>query len=238
MLATELPEVDDDWAKSVGEGAETVAALREQIKERLTENARLSAEGALREELMNKLINAHEVEVPQTLIESQTQRLLESSVYEMMQRGYDPRNKDIQWEPLRNLLRGRAEQELRGSLLLERIADAEEFEISSEQINEEIDKLAASLEQTPEQVRAALTKQGGERSIADRLRVRRTVDFLVENARVTEGEWREEREAEEPAEAASSSDSGDSAEPESSEAQPESSEAHAASSTTPENTQA
>lgn len=225
VLMTELPEVDDEWAKSVGEGAETVAALREQIREGMTENSRQSAENVLREELMNKLIGAHTVEVPDTLVESQTQRLLESSVYEMMQRGYDPRGKDIQWEPLRNLLRGRAEQELRGSLLLERIAEAEKVEVSDEQVNEEINRLAESLGQTPEQVRAALTKQGGERSIADRLRVRRTIDFLVENARVTEGEWHEEEPA---AEAASSS--GDPVEQ-------ENAEAHAASPTTPENTQ-
>jgi hypothetical protein len=41
-------------------------------------------------------------------------------------------------------------------------------------------------------VRAALTKEGGERSIADRLRVRKALDLIVENARVTEGEWKEE----------------------------------------------
>ena len=143
----------------------------------------------------------------------------------MMQRGYDPRGKDIQWEPLRNLLRERATQELRGSLLLERIADAEKIEVTDEQVNEEINRLAESLGQTPEQVRDALTKQGGERSIADRLRVRRTIEFLTENARVTEGEWREE---EAPAEAASSS--GDTAEQENTK------EAQATSPTTPEST--
>ena len=79
-----------------------------------------------------------------------------------------------------------------GALLLERIAEAENIETTDEEINREIEVIAASSSQTPEQVRAALTKQGGERSIADRLRQRKTLDLLVENARVSEEEWREE----------------------------------------------
>ncbi|HVG33775.1 MAG TPA: hypothetical protein VM911_11860, partial [Pyrinomonadaceae bacterium] len=55
----------------------------------------------------------------------------------------------------------------------------------------------ASARQTPEQVRAALTKQGGERSIADRLSNRKALDLIVENALVSEEEWREEEPVEE-----------------------------------------
>jgi hypothetical protein len=52
--------------------------------------------------------------------------------------------------------------------------------------------MAEGSRQSVEQVRAALTKQGGERSIADRLRNRKALDFLVQNAKVREEEWREE----------------------------------------------
>ena len=123
------------------------------------------------------------------------------------------------------MLEAQATEDLRASILLERIAEAEQIEPSDEEIEREIELIAEGARQSVEQVRAALTKQGGERSIADRLRVRRTIDFLVENARVTEGEWHEEEPA---AEAASSS--GDPVEQ-------ENAEAHAASPTTPESTQ-
>jgi hypothetical protein len=52
--------------------------------------------------------------------------------------------------------------------------------------------IAEGARQSVEQVRAALTKQGGERSIADRLRHRKALDLLIENARVSEEEWRED----------------------------------------------
>jgi trigger factor len=110
----------------------------------------------------------------------------------MMGRGIDPRNQELDWENLQGMLESQATEDLRGSILLERIADAEEIEPTDEEINEEIESIAQGARQTVEQVRAALTKQGGERSIADRLRHRRALDLLIENARVRDEEWRED----------------------------------------------
>src|SRR5205085_7160935 len=93
---------------------------------------------------------------------------------------------------VREQLKSQAEFDLRGSFLLESIANAENIEVSDEEIESEINVIAEASHQTPEQVRAALTKQGGATSIADRLRNRKALDLLVENARVTDAEWREE----------------------------------------------
>ena len=78
---------------------------------------------------------------------------------------------------------------MRGSLLLERIADEEKIDVSNEEIEAEIEAIARSSQQPIEQVRSVLTKDGGERSIANRLRNRKALDLLVENARVTDEEW-------------------------------------------------
>jgi trigger factor len=91
---------------------------------------------------------------------------------------------------------------LRSSLLLDRIADEEKIEISDDEVNAEIKAYAAATRQTEEQVRSALTKQGGERSIADRLRNRKALESLVENARVTDAEWVEETQPESDTESA------------------------------------
>ncbi|HEY5075331.1 MAG TPA: hypothetical protein VII34_11605, partial [Pyrinomonadaceae bacterium] len=85
-----------------------------------------------------------------------------------------------------------ASYDLRSSLLLERIAAEEKMEVSDQEINDEINAIADASRQSPDQVRAILTKQGGERSIAGRLRNRKALDLLVENARVTDEEWKEE----------------------------------------------
>jgi trigger factor len=77
--------------------------------------------------------------------------------------------------------------------LLERIAEEEKIEVSNEEVEAEIQAIASSSKQPVEQVRSVLTKEGGERSIANRLRNRKALELLVENARVTDEEWRDER---------------------------------------------
>ena len=105
----------------------------------------------------------------------------------------DPRNPELDWERARDSLKEQASYELRSSLLLEQIADTEEIEVSDQEIENEINAIADNTRQTPQQVRDVLTKQGGERSIASRLRNRKALDFLVANAKVTDAEWKEEK---------------------------------------------
>ncbi|HEV2704995.1 MAG TPA: trigger factor [Pyrinomonadaceae bacterium] len=201
----EVPELDDEWARSLGEEEiDSVARLRERVRENLEMRADYEAEHRLRDEVLGKLIAAHQFELPESLVEYQANQLLQSTVRNMMQRGMDPRSEQLNWEGLREMMRGRAIDDLRGSLLLERIAEDEQIEVSDEEIEEEIQRLAEHSGQSVEQVRAALTKQGGERSIADRLRNRKALDLLVENANVRDEEWRDEVPAPETADAAAS----------------------------------
>jgi trigger factor len=189
----ELPELNDEWAQSLGEeGVETLEQLRARMREGFAARATFESDQRLRDELMAKLTDAHKFELPDSLVEYQSRQILERTVRDMMQRGIDPRAQEINWEGLQNVVRSRAEDELRGSLLLERIAEAEDIEPTDEEIAQEIESIAAATRQTTEQVRAALTKQGGERSIADRLRHRKALDLIVASARVTDEEWRDE----------------------------------------------
>ncbi len=210
----ELPDLDDEWAKTFGEEIDSLPTLRDKLRENLTERARVESEHRLRDEVMRKLIEAHAFAVPESLVKSQARRLLESTVRDMMQRGVDPRNQELDWENLQGMLEAQATEDLRGSILLERIADVEEIEPSDEEINQEIEAIAQGARQTVEQVRAALTKQGGERSIADRLRHRKALDLLIENARVSDEEWREDEPlAEVVTEASGATEEGEPAQP-------------------------
>ncbi|HYG79260.1 MAG TPA: trigger factor [Pyrinomonadaceae bacterium] len=188
----ELPEVDDEWARSLGEEFESVASLREKVREDLEKRAGVESDNRVRGEVMRKLVEAHPFEVPQTLSEHQANHRLQEAVRDMMGRGIDPRAQEINWEGVREQLKAQAEFDVRGSMLLEKIADEENIEVSDEEIEAEINAIAEASRQAPEQVRAALTKQGGTTSIADRLRNRKALDLIVENARVTDEEWREE----------------------------------------------
>ena len=118
---------------------------------------------------------------------------METAVRDMIGRGIDPRSQELNWEGAREELKAQAEEDVRGSLLLECIAEEEQISVSDEEIEAEIDAIAQASQQPKEQVRGVLTKDGGERSIANRLRNRKALDVLRENARVTDVEWTEEK---------------------------------------------
>jgi trigger factor len=185
----ELPEVDDEWAKSLGDDFDSVETLRTKIREDLQNRSASESDHRLRTEVMRKLLEAHKFEVPQSLVDQQTSHRLESVVRDMIGRGIDPRSRDVNWEGAREELKVQAEEDVRASMLLEQIADEEKITVSDEEVEAEIEAISAASRQPKEQVRAALTKDGGERSIAHRLRNRKALDLLIANASVTEGEW-------------------------------------------------
>jgi trigger factor len=190
----ELPEVDDEWARSLGEELDSVAALRTKVRENMEHQASDEADHRLRADLMQKLLETHQFEVPQSLVDHQVNYRLESLVREMMSRGVDPRAQNVNWESAREEMKTQAESDVRASLLLESIADEEKIDVSKEEIEAEIEAIARHAQQPIEQVRSVLTKDGGERSIAGRLRNRKALDLLVANAKVSDAEWSEKSE--------------------------------------------
>jgi trigger factor len=74
--------------------------------------------------------------------------------------------------------REQAVQDVKSSLLLERVADLEKIEVSDEEVNQELESLARQSKQTSEAVRARLTEDGGLDRIRIRIRSEKTLDFL------------------------------------------------------------
>jgi len=193
----ELPEIDDEWVKSLNEEFDSVETFKSKVREDLETRATAESDHNLRDGVIRKLLDAHQFEVPQSLIEQQTQTRLEGVVRQMMSRGIDPRSQQLDWERAREELKGQAEEDVRSSMLLDKIADTENIDVTDDEIEAEIESIASASRQTKEQVRAALTKNGGERSIAHRLRSRKALELLVENANITDAEWTEAKEPEE-----------------------------------------
>ena len=193
----ELPELDDEWVKSLGGELDSVETLKAKIREDLEARATVESDHLVRDEVMKKLLEAHQFEVPESLVAHQTRHRLETVANEMMQRGIDPRNPEINWQGAQEEIRGQAEEDVRATMLLEKIAEVENISVSDEEVEAEIDMISTASRQSKEQVRAALTKDGGERSIAHRLRNRKALDLLVENARITDAEWTEPKEVDE-----------------------------------------
>jgi trigger factor len=191
----ELPELDDEWAKSLGGDFDSAETLKTKVREDLEARATAESDRQLRDDVMRKLIDAHQFEVPQSLIAQQTKHRLEGVARQMMSRGIDPRSEELNWEGAREELTVQAEDDVRTTMLLEKVAEAENITVSDDEVETEIHSIAIASQQPLEKVRAALTKDGGERSIAHRLRNRKALELLIENASITDGEWIEPKES-------------------------------------------
>jgi trigger factor len=186
----ELPELNDEWATSLDEGFESLEDLRSKLRTDLETAAKGEADNRLRSELIQKLIENHEFEVPPSLIDVQARNLLNNFAQDMAQRGMDLNNVGQDFvQMVYKQMQGQAERDVRGAMLLEKIAEAEGVEISDEEVNEEIERMAQHYRATPEQIRSSLAQQGGEANIANSLRTRKAVEALATNAKISDGEW-------------------------------------------------
>jgi trigger factor len=186
----EVPEATDDWARELDEEVESLSELRAKVRTHLELISKNDADNLLRDEIVTKLIDANEFEVPNTLVQTQARNLLNNFAQDMAGRGMDIDKLDEKFVRMayENML-GQAEKDVRGALLLDKVAEAENVEVTGDEIAAEIERIAEYYGVGPEEVRASLTKQGGENSIADRLRSRKAVDALVNKAKVSDGEW-------------------------------------------------
>src|SRR4029453_16759494 len=85
----EVPELNDDWAKSLDQGYKSLAELRQRLRADLEKLATADADARLRNNVIAKLIEDNAFEVPNTLVENQARNLLNNFVQDLRQRGGD-----------------------------------------------------------------------------------------------------------------------------------------------------
>jgi trigger factor len=202
----ETPDLNDEWAKSLDEGYESLADLRKKLRADLETYAKTDADARLRNNAVAKLIEENTFEVPGTLIESQARNLLNNFARDLQGRGVDLNN--VQNDFVRmayEQMRTQAERDVRGAILLEKIADAEKLEITDAEVDDEIAKMAEYYRTTPEQIRESIEKQNGLADIRNNMKTRKAIEALVDKAKIAEGPWVDEHE-EKPADEKSSGD--------------------------------
>lgn len=193
----ELPDLDDEWVKSLDEGFESVKDLRKKLEVNIAEVAKSEADNVVRNELIAKLVEKHPFDVPNSLIELQARQLLNNFGQDLAQRGVDLSKVEKDFvEMAYTQMRTQAERDVRGAMLLEKVAEMEGAEVSGDEIGEEITRMAGYYNVSPEEIRASLSQQeGGEANIANSLRTRKAVDALMACAKIKDGKWVDESQA-------------------------------------------
>ena len=178
----EVPPADDEFAQGVGEQFKTIEELRADIREKLEHEGEHRSDAELRSALMEQLVDRNRFDVPDYIVEKQMDSRLNTFARQLAGQGLDPRSLKIDWDNLRESQRERAEREVRGSFVLDRIAQAEKIEPTDADLDQEISQLAQGMGVAEDALRARLTKEGSVDSIKEQVRNRKALDLVIASA--------------------------------------------------------
>ncbi len=179
-----LPELDDEFAKSISDAA-TLDELRAKVKKDLEAERDRQRTAAIRDAVLGKIVAAHDFPVPEALVENQMNTRLDRAVRMLSAQGVDPRSVKMDWQAMRLRQRDRAVEDVKAELLIDRIASAEKIDASEEDQEKELAHLAEHSGESAATVRASLTKQGAMDRMKSKLRSEKTLEWLQQNTRVT-----------------------------------------------------
>lgn len=187
IKSKEIPELDDELAKEIDEEVESLDALRAKLKEQTAKEKLSASETALRDDLVEAAARNAEVDIPEVMIETEVNRMMDEFGQRLQSQGM---NLELYFqfsgqdeEALRGQMKEDAGNRVRVSLTLEAIGKAENIEVTEEEVNEELQKMSDQFGMEVEQIKATL---GGTTVLENDLRFNKTVEFLVENAKIAE----------------------------------------------------
>ena len=180
----ELPELNDEFAQDTTE-FDTLAELRADVKAKAEEEAAAKAKGEERNAVVDAVVANTEIEVPETMVNAQIDNSIMELNYSLQYQGFsveqllEMTGKSMQ--ELRDEKKEDAEKSVKASLVIDAIAKAENVEVTEEEVEAEAAKMAEAYNMTLAQIKEAL-KPSDLEDIKGQLRIRKTIDFLVENA--------------------------------------------------------
>lgn len=177
----QLPELNDDLARELGE-FDSLEAVRQRVREELSQAKRLEAAGQARKKLRQQLVELHDFPVPETLVERQLERRMGRLRRQIAGQGVNPQSLNVDWGKLRASQREAALDDVKGTLILEKIAQREQIEVSEAEMEEEVQKLAVVAQQTAAAMRSRLTKEGGLDRLKSSLRIEKALELVFHNA--------------------------------------------------------
>lgn len=192
----ELPDVDDEFVKDVSE-FDTLEGYRADTKQHLESHKQEHADSDTENQLIEAIIEKVEAEVPEEMIQSEVDEIINSMAHRLQSQGLNLETylkyTNMTTEALREQYHEQAEKQVKVRLGLEKIAELENIQATDEEVEEEIKKIAEAYQMTPENVRSMVSAEAVGQDVANR----KVVEFIRENAVITEkaAETAEETEA-------------------------------------------
>jgi trigger factor len=177
-----LPELGDEFAKKLG--IESLAKLKENVRKGLEGEVEEQQESDARRQVIEHLLSRVEFELPESLVQQETRSIIYDVVRENSLRGATKAQLEEKKNEIYGFAAKSAQDRLRTSFILDAIAAAEKITVEEAEIEERIRQLAQRSRTTPARLKAQLAEKGGLGEVEEQILVGKTLDFLVDNAKV------------------------------------------------------
>lgn len=182
---TIVPELDDEFARDTGE-AETLDELKEQIRENVRKEDADVAEREARQRLVEALLEANDFEPAPSMITNEVRAQVQQFKRQLAQQGMTLQHIGSSDAQMAENVRPQATFNVKAFLLLEAIRDAEGIDITEEELDAEVKEMAEAQGQNPARLRATMEKNQQILILRAQMREERILDFLMNEAEVTE----------------------------------------------------
>lgn len=174
------PELDDQFAKELGD-YESLEDFRQKLREHMASDKKNRAAAETRNRLLDALTARFQFPVPESLVQSQIDARLERGLRALAAQGMRTEEmRKMDFGRLRQGQRDSAMNEVKGTILLDRIADAENVQVGDEELEREIQLLSLQAREPLEELRERLTREGNLARIREQLRREKAGNLLVE----------------------------------------------------------
>ena len=178
-----LPELNDDFAKELSPDFQNIGDLRQRFRENMEAELKHKTEHEAKDKLIEQLVASHDFPVPRSMVEHQIDLRLERGLRALAAQGM--KTEDMRRMDFGRLRAGQEEfaiKEVKSSVLLAKIAIKENLQVSDEELNNEIEAMAAQMQQPVEEVRKRLTEDKAVERLRDRMRSEKALNLLYSNS--------------------------------------------------------
>jgi trigger factor len=180
-----VPVLDDEFAKDVGDFT-ALPDLRERLRQNILSQKEADSDRRAKDQMIQKLVEKTQFEIPKSMLERRIQSLIARAELNLSRQGMDLEKAKIDREKLSESLRPGAERDVRGILILEKIAQREKISASDEEVQKKLEEIATQLNQRVEAVRKYYEKEDILDDLRGQILEEKTLDFLMKSAKITE----------------------------------------------------
>jgi len=179
-----LPPLDDEFAKDVSE-FETLEEYRQDLEKQLSERKQKEREQYLENTVVEKAAEAAVVDIPEVMVDNEVENMVRDFASRLRLQGMSLdmyfQFTGLTEEKLKEDLRGDARKRVLQSLVLEKIAQAENIQVEEAEIDEELERFSGLFNRTAEELKRTFEASGALETLKKDLIIRKTVKLLVDN---------------------------------------------------------